>query len=109
MLCCRDQLVAITFAATLCTTLAPASASDTGALSDFNGQWVRAAPRSQWDPTKPRGLAQQAPLTAEYEALFKANLKSLHEGNLGADQADLRRLFDRRVGGARRAFRIARG
>src|SRR6516165_5040183 len=113
MLCCRDHLVAITFAATLCTTLAPASAADigtlSGALSDFNGQWVRAAPRSQWDPTKPRGLDQQAPLTAEYEALFKANLKSLHEGNLGADQADLRRLFDRRVGGARRAFRIARG
>ena len=89
MLCCRDHLVAITFAATLCTTLAPASAADigtlSGALSDFNGQWVRAAPRSQWDPTKPRGLDQQAPLTAEYEALFKANLKSLHEGNLGAD------------------------
>jgi hypothetical protein len=83
--CRRDQVVAVTFAATLCVALTPASASDTDKVSDFNGQWVRAAEHSQWDPTKPRGLAQQAPLTAEYEAIFKANLKSLHEGNLGAD------------------------
>jgi hypothetical protein len=41
------------------------------------GQWVRAHPRSQWDPSKPRGLAQQAPLTAEYQAIFEANLAAL--------------------------------
>lgn len=90
MVSCQDQVVAIAFAATLSMALTPASASDGGGPPDFNGrdfngQWVRAAEHSQWDPTKPRGLAQQAPLTAEYEAIFKANLKSLHEGNLGAD------------------------
>jgi len=41
------------------------------------GQWVRAHQRSQWDPSKPRGLAQQAPLTPEYQAIFEANLAAL--------------------------------
>jgi hypothetical protein len=41
------------------------------------GQWVRAHPRAQWDPSKPRGLAQQAPLTPEYQAIFEANLAAL--------------------------------
>jgi hypothetical protein len=71
---------AFVLAATLFTAIAPALAA-----SDLNGQWVRAHVRSQWDPSKPRGLAQQAPLTAEYEAIFESNLKSLHAGNLGAD------------------------
>jgi hypothetical protein len=82
MLPCRSPIGAAALAATVC---AFASAQAAEALPDFNGQWVRAALHAQWDPTKPRGLAQEAPLTAEYEAIFKANLKALHEGSLGAD------------------------
>ena len=52
---------------------------------DFNGQWSRAAEHSQWDPSKPRGLKQEAPLTPEYQAIFEANLAALHSGSLGVD------------------------
>src|SRR3954447_9494021 len=52
---------------------------------DLNGQWVRAHPRSQWDPSKGRGLEQQAPLTPEYQAIFEANLKALRTGSSDAD------------------------
>jgi hypothetical protein len=72
-------------AAALSMTLAGARAADEPKYPDLNGQWSRAHPRSQWDPSKPRGLQQQAPLTPEYQALFEANLADLHSGNLGAD------------------------
>jgi hypothetical protein len=65
--------------------LAPARAADELRYPDLNGQWSRAHAHSQWDPSKPRGLAQQAPLTPEYQAVFAANLASLHAGNLGSD------------------------
>src|SRR5262249_59056158 len=81
----RSSIAAIVLAAALLTTIAPAQAFDESRYPDLNGQWIRAHPRSQWDPNKPRGLQQQAPLTAEYQAIFEANLKSLHSGNLGAD------------------------
>ncbi len=81
----RSHRGAIVLGAVLALSLAPARALETPQYPDLNGQWVRAHPRSQWDPSKPRGLAQQAPLNTEYEAIFEANLKSLHDGNLGAD------------------------
>jgi hypothetical protein len=79
------SIAAIVLAAALLTTIAPAQAFDESRYPDLNGQWSRAHPRSQWDPSKPRGLQQQAPLTAEYQAIFEANLADLHSGNLGAD------------------------
>jgi hypothetical protein len=54
-------------------------------LPDMTGQWSRAHPRSQWDPSKPRGLAQQAPLTPEYLAIFEANLRELRTSGQGVD------------------------
>jgi hypothetical protein len=76
---------AVALAATLWVTLAGARAADESKFPDLNGQWSRAHPRSQWDPSKPRGLQQQPPLTTEYQAIFEANLQDLHAGNLGAD------------------------
>ena len=81
----RSSLGAVALAATMSMALAPARAADEQRYPDLNGQWSRAHARSQWDPSKPRGLAQQAPLTPEYQAIFEANLASLHAGNLGAD------------------------
>jgi hypothetical protein len=60
-------------------------AADQPRYPDLNGQWSRAHPRSQWDPSKERGLKQQAPLTAEYQAIFDSNLAELHSGSLGID------------------------
>jgi len=75
---------AVAFATALLTTL-PAQARDEQKYPDLNGQWVRAHARSQWDPSKARGLQQEAPLTPEYQAIFEANLAALRSGRLGAD------------------------
>ncbi len=40
---------------------------------DIGGTWVRPGV-AQWDPSKPAGLRQQAPLTPEYQAIFESNL-----------------------------------
>src|SRR5215468_11039989 len=80
----RSSIFAIALAATL-LAMARSHGFDETKHPDVNGQWVRAHPRSQWDPSKPRGLQQQAPLTAEYQAIFEANLADLYSGNLGAD------------------------
>ena len=81
----QSSIGAIALAAVLLTTAARAEVSNESKYPDLNGQWSRAHPRSQWDPGKPRGLLQQAPLTAEYQAIFEANLADLHAGKLGAD------------------------
>ena len=46
---------------------------------DIAGTWVRPG-AAQWDPTKPAGLRQQAPLTAEYQAIFENNLNIAKSG-----------------------------
>jgi len=50
---------------------------------DFEGQWRNPGLGDAWDPTKPAGLAQQAPLTAEYQAVFEASLKNQAAGGHG--------------------------
>ena len=80
----RGSIAAIALMAVLSVT-ASAAAADDAKYPDLHSQWVRAHPRSQWDPSRPRGLEQQAPLTAEYQAIFEANLKALHSGILGVD------------------------
>jgi hypothetical protein len=81
----RNPIGGAVLATTLVMTLASAHAFDDSKYPDLNGQWVRAHPRSQWDPSKDRGPKQQAPLTPEYQTIFEANLKELHSGNLGID------------------------
>jgi hypothetical protein len=61
--------------------LAPASAAET--YPDFESQWRSAASSDAWDPAKPAGLAQQAPLTAEYRNMFEASLKDQAAGGRG--------------------------
>src|SRR5262249_59799429 len=73
---CWHLLGAIALATALLLS-APAQAHDETKYPEFRGQWVRAHQRSQWDPSKPRGLGQQAPLTPEYRAIFEANLAAL--------------------------------
>ncbi len=47
---------------TLVLTACGAFAHDETKYPDFSGQWRRVGP-TQWDPSKPPGLGQQAPLT----------------------------------------------
>jgi hypothetical protein len=52
----------------------------------FEGQWRSAVSGDAWDPDKPAGLAQQAPLTPEYQAIFEASLKDQAAGGHGNDR-----------------------
>jgi len=46
---------------------------------NWKGQWTRAQP-VQWDATKPPARGQQAPLTAEYQALYEISLAEQRRG-----------------------------
>ncbi len=70
-------LGAVTAASTAAWALEAAS-HDTK-YPDIGGTWVRPG-AAQWDPTKPAGLRQQAPLTAEYQAIFENNLSIAKSG-----------------------------
>jgi hypothetical protein len=53
-------------------------------LPDWSGQWIRTGSGS-FDPGKPAGLGQRAPLTPEYEAKLKASLAAQAAGGQGND------------------------
>ena len=62
-----------------------AQAFDDATYPDLKGQWTRITAPGQpaFDPSKPRGREQQAPLTPEYQAIFEANLADLTAGGEG--------------------------
>jgi hypothetical protein len=62
--------------------LAGARAED-AKYPDLNGQWSRAAQGANWDPTKPGGLRQGAPLTPEYQALLESSIAATASGGEG--------------------------
>jgi hypothetical protein len=88
---CRSSMIAFVVAAILATTGGTHAFDDTK-YPDWKGQWARAplptgVPRGvsgpQWDPSKPEGRGQQAPLTEEYRAIFEANLADQTAGGQG--------------------------
>src|SRR5262245_46493968 len=76
----RHLIGASVLAAALVTAGAGAPAQDAKAYPDWEGQWGRHSRVGIWDPSKPPGRGQQAPLTPEYQAIFEANLKKQAEG-----------------------------
>ncbi len=82
----RHATVAILLGTALWLAAPPAQAFDESRYPDLKGQWRRTdtgIPR--YDPTKPSGLGQQAPLTPEYQARLVASLKDQAEGGQGND------------------------
>jgi hypothetical protein len=61
---------------------AGARADDAAKIPNLKGQWVGigAAPDASWDPSKPAGAAQEAPLTPEYRGIYQAVLASRASG-----------------------------
>jgi hypothetical protein len=57
---------------TLCAATARA---DNAQYPDWKGQWVRKS-AGTFDPDKPFGLGQQAPLTPEYQKVLEDSLAS---------------------------------
>jgi hypothetical protein len=82
----RSAIASLALTAGLTASIGVAAAQDAAKYPDWSGQWRRPeAGANKYDPTKPVGLAQQAPLTPEYLAKFEAGLKDQAEGGQGTN------------------------
>lgn len=82
----KGSLAALLAVAQLVLTIGTAAAFDDAKYPDFSGQWRRPAGiGTQWDQTKPAGLAQQAPLIPEYQARLEASIADQAQGGQGED------------------------
>src|SRR6267378_2995611 len=79
----RNVIGAIASAAVLLTTPMAAWAFDESKYPDWKGAWSRIG-NPRWDTSKPP-LAQQPPLTPEYQAIYEANLRDVATGGQGTD------------------------
>src|SRR5450631_2686067 len=82
----RHLMRCVAFVTAMAMMIASAAAFDETKYPDWSGQWWR--PHGvgfQWDPTKPPGLGQQAPLTPEYQAVLDASLADQAAGGQGGD------------------------
>jgi hypothetical protein len=70
--------------AVVCVT-SGARAFDDALYPDWKGLWERAERSTNWDPTKDRGVAQQAPLIPEYQAILEAADADQKSGGQGID------------------------
>ena len=84
----RNAIVAVLCAAALCAWNSVASAFDDSKYPDLSGQWRRTATGpARYDPTKPNGRGQQAPLKEEYRLLHEASMADQAAGGQGLDNA----------------------
>jgi hypothetical protein len=80
----RISFVAFAMAIALSLACAPAQSFDAAKYPDFAGVWQRASPgEPRFDPSKPPGRAQAAPLKPEFQAIFEATLKDIADGGKG--------------------------
>jgi hypothetical protein len=80
-------MIGVAVAASLSLWAATAQAFDDAKYPDLSGQWVavrfRVGGQPAFDPTKPWGRGQQAPLTSEYQKVLEASLAEQAKGNQG--------------------------
>jgi hypothetical protein len=82
----RSVMGAVVIATAVMIASSAAVAFDETKYPDWSGQWMRPPGVGfQWDSTKPPGLAQQAPLTPEYQAVLEASLADQATGGQGGD------------------------
>ena len=89
----RSAIAAITLVAASCVPLVSAQAHDETKYPDWKGSWmggwINRAPgvtgQPSYDPLKSDGRGQQAPLTAEYQAIHEASLADQANGGPGND------------------------
>jgi hypothetical protein len=86
----RRSIHAIACLAALWSSAAVSQIFDPAKYPDLKGQWTRAivpgaVGQPPHDPSKPFGRGQQAPLIAEYQAVFEANLADQAAGGQGND------------------------
>ena len=82
----RVSTGAIFLVAALWSQRRSAQIVDMGKFPDWGGQWRRVPRRPpRYDPSKPNGLGQQAPLTPEAQTKLEASLKDQAAGGQGLD------------------------
>ena len=87
----RNSFAAFAFAlaTTLTMTVGHVQAADDAKYPDWKGQWIPiitpglGGQRITFDPTKPWGPGQQAPLTAEYQKVLEESMADQAKGGLG--------------------------
>jgi hypothetical protein len=85
---CRNAISAFALAGALAVTLTAAQAFDDSKYPDLSGQWLGVripgvGGQPGFDPTKPWGLGQQAPLTPEYQKVLEASIADQAAGGQG--------------------------
>jgi hypothetical protein len=85
-----QDLIAAIAVSMLSMHLGGAQAADDAKYPDFNGQWARVVTpgvsgQPSFDQTKSWGLAQQVPLTPEYQAILEASVANQAAGGQGDD------------------------
>jgi hypothetical protein len=73
---------------TLATLGIGGARADDGKYPNWKGEWIAVVPRTpgqqlRFDPTKPYGKRQEAPLTAEYQKIYQENLEEQARGGQG--------------------------
>src|SRR5882762_4468702 len=76
----RRSIVSMVLIAALGATIATAAAFDDAMYPDWKGLWERTERSTNWDPTKPGGLGQQAPLIREYQTMLEATVADQKAG-----------------------------
>jgi hypothetical protein len=85
----RGSGSAFALAAALLSTIGGAQAADEARYPSWKGQWNAIVTAGldgrqfKFDPTKPRGLGQQAPLTPEYQKVLADSMADQANGGLG--------------------------
>jgi hypothetical protein len=82
----RASIAAAALAAAFMAGAASADPFDDAKYPDWKGQWRPIGGPMRFDPGKPWGPGQEAPLTAEYQANFEANLADQAAGGQGNDR-----------------------
>jgi hypothetical protein len=75
----RSLIGLMALVAGVAAAMADARAWDDAKYPDLKGAWRRPG-AAQWDPTKPPGLRQEAPLTAEYRVVLEENIAETRAG-----------------------------
>jgi hypothetical protein len=85
----RSSIAALAVATALNAAIDGAQAADDAKYPDWSGQWTviltpgLAGQRVKFDPTKPWGPGQGAPLTAEYQKVLKESMADQANGGIG--------------------------
>src|SRR5205823_4133468 len=80
---CASGAVVVALATALAMGAAHAQATDAKKYPNWKGHWVPVGQAGTFDPSKPAGRGQQAPLTADYQKILDQSLADQVLGGVG--------------------------